>query len=106
MNLRVTGVGPIRRPPLPEVPPAAGDPGRALTGTRPVCFSRGEGICDARIYARDGLGADDVLTGPAVIEEYGATIPLHPGFAATVDTFGSLRITRTEDPRTTASRAP
>ena len=106
VNLRVTGVGPIRRPPLPEVPPAAGDPGRALTGTRPVCFSRGEGICDARIYARDGLGADDVLTGPAVIEEYGATIPLHPGFAATVDTFGSLRITRTEDPRTTASRAP
>ena len=94
VNLRVTGVGPIRRPSLPELAASAGDPGRALTGSRRVCFGRGEGFTDARTYARAGLGAGDVLTGPAVIEEYGATIPLHPGFAAAVDRLGSLRITR------------
>jgi N-methylhydantoinase A len=98
VNLRVTGVGPIRRPSLPELPAAAGDSGRALTTRRPVCFGRGQGFADAMIYARDALGAGDVLTGPAVIEEYGATIPLHPGFDATVDKLGSLRITRTGTP--------
>ena len=28
-----------------------------------------------------------------MIEEYGATIPLHPGFAARVDGFGNLLLT-------------
>lgn len=92
VNLRVTGVGPIRRPVLPELAPGDGDPGRALTGSRPVCFGCGEAAVPASIYARPAPAAGDVLTGPAVIEEYGATIPLHPGFAATVDRLGDLRI--------------
>ena len=33
-------------------------------------------------------------TGPAVIEEYGATVPLHPGFTATVDRLGNLIVRR------------
>jgi N-methylhydantoinase A len=36
------------------------------------------------------------VSGPAVIEEYGATVPLHPGFTATVDRLGNLIVTRTE----------
>jgi N-methylhydantoinase A len=38
--------------------------------------------------------AGDVVAGPAVIEEYGATVPLHPGFTAVVDHQGNLRISR------------
>jgi N-methylhydantoinase A len=38
--------------------------------------------------------AGDVIAGPAVIEEYGATVPLHPGFRALVDEQGNLRISR------------
>ncbi|HZE31409.1 MAG TPA: hydantoinase/oxoprolinase family protein, partial [Actinoallomurus sp.] len=34
VNLRVSGVGPIRRPRRAERPPGDGDPGRARTGTR------------------------------------------------------------------------
>jgi len=34
------------------------------------------------------------VEGPAVIEEYGATVPLHPGFRTVVDTFGNLVIRR------------
>ena len=41
-----------------------------------------------------GLGAGDVVTGPAVIEEFGSTVPVHPGFCATVDRFGNLLLTR------------
>ncbi len=93
VNLRVTGVGPIRRPVLPELAPGDGNPGRALTGTRPVCFGRGQGVVPAGIYWRPRLAAGDVLAGPAVIEEYGATVPLHPGFTAVVDRLGNLRVT-------------
>jgi N-methylhydantoinase A len=35
-----------------------------------------------------------VLHGPTVLEEYGSTIPLHPGFRAEVDGFGNVRVTR------------
>jgi N-methylhydantoinase A len=92
VNLRVTGIGPIRRPALPRLEPGDGDPGRARRGSRPVCFGRGHEFATAGIYARDGLAAGDVVNGPAVIEEYGATIPLHPGFTAEVDRFGNLRV--------------
>ena len=93
VNLRVTGVGPIRRPALPELAAGDGNPARALTGTRPVCFGRGEGYVEAAIYARASLQAGDVVAGPAVIEEYGATVPLHPGYRAVVDGHGNLRVT-------------
>ena len=94
VNLRVTGVGPIRRPALPRLAPGDGNPARARTGSRPVCFGRGQEFAPADIYARIRLAAGDVVTGPAVIEEYGATVPLHPGFAAKVDQFGNLRVRR------------
>jgi N-methylhydantoinase A len=94
VNLRVTGVGPIQRPELPDLPPGDGDPARARTGTRPVCFGRSERYVPASIFWRPGLASGDIVTGPAVIEEYGATIPLHPGFTAKVDRHGNLRVTR------------
>jgi len=92
VNLRVTGVGPIRRPVLAHLGAGDGDPGRARTGGRLVCFGRGQEFAPADTYARAGLAAGDVVTGPAVIEEYGATVPLHPGFTAEVDGFGNLRV--------------
>ncbi|MDX6429693.1 MAG: Hydantoinase/oxoprolinase C-terminal domain, partial [Streptosporangiaceae bacterium] len=33
------------------------------------------------------------ITGPAVIEEFGSTLPLHPGFQARCDPYGILMIT-------------
>ena len=94
VNLRVTGIGPIRRPALPLLAAGDGQAARARTGSRPVCFGRLDGFVDADVYWRPDLAAGDVLTGPAVIEEYGATVPLHPGFTAVVDGRGNLRVTR------------
>ncbi len=39
VNLRVTGIGPIARPKLRELPPGDGRPARALTGKRTVVFA-------------------------------------------------------------------
>ena len=38
--------------------------------------------------------AGDTITGPAIIEEFGSTVPVHPGFVVRVDTFGNLVITK------------
>ncbi|HEX2317004.1 MAG TPA: hydantoinase/oxoprolinase family protein, partial [Thermomonospora sp.] len=91
VNLRVSGVGPIVRPRLDKHPPGDGDPSRARTGSRPVRF---EDWADTPVYRRDLLAPGDVLRGPAVIEEFGSTVPLHPGFQARVDPYGSLVVTR------------
>jgi N-methylhydantoinase A len=88
VNLRVTGVGPIRSPSLrPLAAPERAEPGR-----RPVWFDGA--FVDTPIHARSALGPGDTVVGPAIIEEYGSTVPLHPGFTATVDGYGNLVVTR------------
>ncbi len=90
VNLRVSGIGPIKRPRPVERPPGDGDPSRARTGTRRVHF---EEWAEVPVYARERLEPGDVLEGPAVIEEFGSTLPLHPGFTARMDTHGNLVVT-------------
>jgi len=94
VNLRVTGIGPIQRPRLATLAAGDGNAGRAVTGHRPVVFGRAAGPVDASIYWRPALAAGDEVSGPAIIEEYGATIPVHPGFAVRVDGFGNLLVGR------------
>lgn len=105
VNFRVTGVGPIKRPALAKLAARDGPVTRARTGSRPVCFSadradgagkhsRSGGFVATDVFWRPDLAPGDVLTGPAIIEEYGATVPLHPGFTAVVDRHGNLRVTR------------
>lgn len=95
VNLRVSGIGPIERPRLPERPPGDGDPSRARTGTRPVHFDAWE---ETPVYRREKLAPGDVVEGPAVIEEYGSTLPLHPGFTARLDPHGDLVVTAAPRP--------
>ncbi|EAP97361.1 N-methylhydantoinase (ATP-hydrolyzing) A 2 [Janibacter sp. HTCC2649] len=98
VNLRVTGVGPITRPELLEIASAEGESGsveeRARRSTRQVCFDADHGYVDTGVWWRPDLRAGDVVTGPAIIEEFGSTVPVHPGFVVKVDTFGNLVITK------------
>jgi N-methylhydantoinase A len=43
------------------------------------------------------LGSGDVVVGPAVVEEFGSTVPVHPGFVGTVDRYGNLVISRSSE---------
>jgi N-methylhydantoinase A len=85
VNLRVSGIGPITRPTIGRRPYQVGDP--SPVGTRDVFYEQwGRTV----IYRRGDLGAGAVVNGPAVIEEYGSTLPVHPGFTATMDDYGNL----------------
>ncbi len=92
VNVRVTGIGPIRSPEVVAIEDGSGAD-VACTGSRPAYF---EEWVDVPTFDRAKLGAGDVLEGPAVIEEFGSTVPLHPGFEAAVDRYGNIRIRRCE----------
>ena len=93
VNLRVSGIGPIQRP---EIKKHDGGPGGSpeRTSTRAVCFDATDGDMEAGIYWRPDLRPGDALCGPVVIEEFGSTVPLHPGFGARVDDYLNIIVTR------------
>ena len=94
VNLRVTGIGPITRPELPTIADGDGSPERARTSVRPVCFDADAGYVDTPVFWRPDLRNGDTVEGPAIIEEFGSTIPVHPGFTLKVDPWGNLVITK------------
>jgi N-methylhydantoinase A len=87
VNLRVSGIGPITRPVIRPLE----KPGNGATSVRPVHFDETR---DTPIHQRVALGPGATVKGPAVIEEYGSTIPVHPGFTAKVDAYGNVEIRR------------
>jgi N-methylhydantoinase A len=93
VNLRLAAVGNIQKPQLKDVVPVApGDRHPAPRERRPVYFAESGGFVDSAVHLRYALGSGVELCGPAIIEEIDATVVLHPGFNATVDTFGNLLI--------------
>jgi N-methylhydantoinase A len=73
---------------------AAGSGPVAPIGRRPVWFAGA--WHDTPIVDRAALGAGDVVRGPAVIEEYGSTLPVPPGVQVEVDRLGSLVLRRVQ----------
>ncbi|GAA2743712.1 hydantoinase/oxoprolinase family protein [Terrabacter aerolatus] len=103
VNLRVTGVGPITRPELRELAEATGAADvreRAHRSVRPVCFDAETGYVETDVWWRPDLLAGDTIEGPAIVEEFGSTVPVHPGFVVRVDTLGNLVITKSADQTT------
>jgi len=99
VNLRVTGIGPIRRPTIAEVPTRTeGKP--EPRNVRAVWFD--DQPVQTSIYDRGTLMEGDRLTGPAIVQEYGSTVPVHPGFLCDVDRWGNLLLT----PDNTADNTP
>jgi N-methylhydantoinase A len=94
VNLRVSGIGPIQRPQVVghEATSHPGTP--APRSTRKVCFDHADGYVETAVYWRPELTPGQVVDGPAIIEEFGSTVPLHPGFTARVDAFSNIIVTR------------
>jgi N-methylhydantoinase A len=60
---------------------------------RSVYFRRSGGWADTPVYDRDDLGRDQVVEGPAIVEEWTTTIVVPPGWSASADRIGDLVLT-------------
>jgi N-methylhydantoinase A/oxoprolinase/acetone carboxylase beta subunit len=90
VNLRLTAVGRIAKPPLRQLAEGGRDVKAAQKASRSVYFAERNGYVACPIYDRYRLGAGGVLEGPAVVEELDATTVIHPGYQALVDRYGNL----------------
>ena len=93
VNLRVSGIGPIKRPDI-KAEPLQSDPRVTEASRRPVCFDADNGYVDTPVFWREDLVPGTVLPGPLVIEEFGSTVPIHPGFAVRIDEYRNIIVTR------------
>jgi N-methylhydantoinase A len=76
---------------MKERPLGSADASPAVKGERKVDYAL-EGIHTAIIYDGEKLEPGMRLTGPAVIEDPGTTVVIHPGNRVEVDGFGNLHI--------------
>lgn len=90
ITLSATAIGPMAETALPEI--AAGSTGAhgAYKGDREVYFAELGGYVACPTYERSRLGADDVIAGPAIVEQMDTTIVLPPGHDGVVDRFGNI----------------
>ena len=95
VNLRVSGIGPIRRPEIARHE-VSGWWAMSDLEHREVCFDADEGYRPTPIVSRTDLPCGAQLSGPVIIEEFGSTVPVHPGFEVRVDEFLNLIVTRSQ----------
>ncbi|MCI0549082.1 MAG: hydantoinase/oxoprolinase family protein [Candidatus Rokubacteria bacterium] len=94
LNLRLTVVFPLARPPFPVL--ARGTGRAAPFETRKIYSPASRDTLEYRVFRRADLGADDEIDGPAAIEEPGTTTIVEPGDRLTIEAHGCLVI---ETPR-------
>jgi N-methylhydantoinase A len=96
VNLRVSGIGPITRPEIRSSP----EHGRWAIADLPhrdVCFDAETGYVRTPVVQRSELVNGSSLRGPLIVEEFGSTVPIHPGFEVRVDEYLNLIVTRIEE---------
>ena len=77
-------------PPEPELPETPGEP----VATREVLFATEGGRVETAIFDRASLAVNQVIEGPAIVEQLDTTTVIPPGFEAEVHPTGSLIITQ------------
>jgi N-methylhydantoinase A len=92
VSLRSAVSGVMRKPSYSPIDAGGSDPSAAATDSRPVYFADAGGFTTTPTFARERLKTGNMISGPALVEEYASTTVLHPGDVLTVDAFGNLVI--------------
>ena len=92
VNLRLTATGATDKPPIQPLPLVDADPSEAFTVQNRVVFE-GEALT-TDFYRREALQPGNQIAGPAVITEFSATTVIPPNFAAVVDVYQNLILTK------------
>jgi N-methylhydantoinase A len=75
-----------------RMPEAAQRPPTRPREVRDVFFRSAGGFVPTAIYQREEIPAGQQIKGPAIVEEWTSTAVVPPGFQASVDSMGSLRL--------------
>jgi N-methylhydantoinase A len=89
VNFRVVAKGKLPRSRLTDNCPASQKPSRHVD-SRTVWF-QGQGV-ETLIYERSHLVKDQVINGPAIVEQLDSTIVIPPGFQAAIEASGNIII--------------
>jgi N-methylhydantoinase A len=92
VNARLSAYGVVARPATERHAATATSLAAALIERRPVGFDGAAHDCP--VWERERLPADAELPGPAIVEEFGATTVVPPGWRGTIDEYGNLRFER------------
>jgi N-methylhydantoinase A len=92
VNARLTAWGVVPRPAAERHAGGAPTPADALVERRPAWFAGTAHDCP--VWERERLPGGAVLAGPAIVEEFGATTVIPPGWRATLDAHGNLLVAR------------
>jgi N-methylhydantoinase A len=90
VTCRCRAIGHVVRPSLP--PWEILRPAEPI-GVRRAFFRAAGGFVDTPVYKRDTLAWEQIVCGPAVIEEWTTTITVPPGWRSTTDQLGNLVLT-------------
>ena len=91
VSLRVQATGRVHRP---EIRPLAAKADGERAHTRRPVYWRGAGWVDCAVWQREDLSAGATLAGPAIIEEYGATVVVPENWQSRTDRYGNLILER------------
>jgi N-methylhydantoinase A len=92
VNARLTAYGLVPKPAAERYQSAAASIDAALVERRPIWF---DGTArDCPVWERERLPERAAFRGPAIVEEFGATTVVPPGWRGVVDEHGNLRFER------------
>jgi N-methylhydantoinase A len=94
VNLRLTAYGVVPKPDWPRYRSASAGLEPARLEARLVYFR--DAFVPCPVYERERLPESAILDGPAIVEEFGATTVVFPGWRATLDARGNLALARRE----------
>jgi len=92
VNARLSAYGVVARPAAAHHEGGGAGLDAALVERRPVRFDGA--VHDCPVWERERLPADAELRGPAIVEEFGATTVVPPGWRGALDAHGNLRLER------------
>lgn len=87
VNLRIQAVGEQHRPEI-GMDAVGGTTARPASSRK--AYWKDTGWVDCPIFDRISLAVDQLVEGPAVIEEYGSTVVVPTGWGAKADVYGNL----------------
>ncbi len=93
INYRVTAKGEVSKIDLRNHEMGDADPSEALIGKRDVFFEESNGFVNTSVFHRKKLKPNNVIEGPAIVEQMDSTIVIPPHCKAEIDVYRNIIIT-------------